>query len=242
MPSTKVATVAGMQAHMKHLMLRFDDCFRENGKMRVRKQRFCNYVLKQKGLAKMVDEFITQTKRCGSIKKKLIVAFGDAAFKTSGPVKKMKVELRRRSDVVTVVDMDEFHTSLMMTCCAFNGEESQAVEREGPLVKTKQDDGSESASRLYGVSYCKICSCYWNRDVNAAINILRIFQHAQEHNGARHPFFSRKVATSTKQKRTAAKASGGAKKSKFGDDNDHQNLPIGRTSAGHSAPTGSLEE
>jgi transposase len=55
------------------------------------------------------------------------------------------------------------------------------------------------------VSCCKNCTCYWNRDVNAAINILRIFQHAQQHDGARHKFFSRLVATSTKQKRTAAK-------------------------------------
>jgi hypothetical protein len=152
----------------------------------------------------MVDEFITQTKKAGSNKKNLVVAFGDASFKTSGPVKKMKVELRRRKNV-TVIDVDEFHTSLMMTCCAFAEHDAKAIEREGPLVKQVDEDGKECSSRLYGVSCCKNCTCYWNRDVNAAINIMRIFQHAQQHGGARHKFFSRSVATSTKQKRTAAK-------------------------------------
>ena len=203
MPSTKVATVAGMQIHMQHLMLRLAECLEENGKIRVRKQKFCGYVLKQKGLSQMVEEFISQTERAGSEKKNLIVAFGDAAFKTSGPVKKMKVELQRRSNV-QLVNVDEFHTSLMMTCCAFAGD-GKAIERQGPLATSKTKDGEEREARLYSVSYCQNCTCYWNRDVNAAINILRVFEHAQQHRGARHEFFSRSVATSKKQKKTAAK-------------------------------------
>ena len=204
MPSTKVATVNGMQVHMQHLILQLNECFEENGKIRVRKQRFCGHMLKQRGLSQMVDEFISQTKRAGSQKANLIVAFGDAAFKTSGPVKKMKVELQRRANV-QLVNVDEFHTSMMMTCCAFAECEKKAVERQGPTAVSKKKDGEERDGRLYSVSYCQNCTCYWNRDVNAAINILRVFEHAQEHNGKRHEFFSRKTATSKKQQKTAAK-------------------------------------
>ena len=232
MPTTKVASVSGMQVHMRHLMLKLHDCLEENGKTRVRKLRFCNYIVNQKALASIVKEFISQKKS----KKRLIVAFGDASFKTSGPVKKMKVELKRRNNI-TVVDMDEFHSSLMMTCCAFadDREQRKAVEREGPLVKSKDKEGNECSTRLYGVSCCKNCTCYWNRDVNAAVNILRIFQHAQENNGARHEFFSRKVATSSKQKRTAAKRKIGndekavQKKSKTVEAKKPRTLLTGRT-------------
>jgi len=194
-----------MQKHVRHLMLRFDQCFAINGRTAVKKLRFSNYVYKQKALSKMVEEFISQTKKCNSTKEKLVVAFGDASFKTSGPVKKMKKELQRRENV-KLVNMDEFHTSAMMTCCAFASESPQAIERTSPLVKRiDMQTGVESESRPYGISYCKKCTCYWNRDVNAAVNMLRVFQHAQQHAGARHEFFSRSVPTSKKQKRTAAK-------------------------------------
>ena len=93
-----------------------------------------------------------------------------------------------------------------MTCCAFKKDgEAKAMEREGPLTKQTDKNGDVSVKPLYGVSSCKNCTCYWDRDVNAAVNILRVFQHAQQHGGARHEFFSRRVATSSKQKRTATK-------------------------------------
>ena len=204
MPSTKVATVAGMQTHVKHLMSKFAQCFKVNGAPKIRRLRMTNYIKQQQSLAKMVNEFISQPKAIGSDKKKLIVAFGDAAFKTAGPTNKMKKELKRRPDV-TVVDLDEFHTSLMTNCCAFHSTSPCAVERVGPKHKVLQKDGSVKSESLYSVTFCKRCSCIWNRDVNASVNMLCVFHHAQKNGGARHPFFSRSEPTSKRQRNTANK-------------------------------------
>jgi hypothetical protein len=203
MPTTKVTSVAAMQAHVTHLMKRLDECFRVNGERKVRKLRMTNYTRRQRALGNMVNEFVAQPEAIGSSKKKLIVAFGDAAFKTAGPTKKLKTELRRRPDV-TVVDIDEFHTSLMTTCCAFHSTQPQAVERVGPMGETTDKKGNVTRESLYGVTFCNKCSRMWNRDVNASINMLRIYQHAQANRGARHRFFARSVATSKRQKRTAS--------------------------------------
>lgn len=234
MPTTKVASVYGMQMHVAHLMQRFDECFASNGKPRVRRLRLTNYIRKQKSLSYMVNEFLEQPRAIGSQKKKLIVAFGDASFKTSGPTRKMKQELRRTKGV-TVVDMDEFHTSLITTCCAFCSEEAKAIEREGPVGEKRDEDGNILRKRLYSVTFCNGCSRIWNRDVNAAINMLRVFKYAQANGGARHPFFSRSVSTSTRQKRTASARSAATGASDGGEEKENKKRKVPQQAALHNA-------
>ena len=211
MPSCKVSTVAAMEKHVRHLMLMWKVHWDETGKQRIRNLRFTNYLLRQKALANMTNGFINKIKEAANSKKvKTIVAFGDAEFKTCGPVKKMKKELQRRKETITVVDIDEFRTSKMTTCCAFpcgcketnEGErkEVKAIERAGPLNEVKdKKTGETRREHLYSVTFCQNCSCIWNRDVNAALNMLRIFEHAQTHKGERHLVFKRSSIREVKE-------------------------------------------
>ena len=203
MPSCKVGTVAAMQKHVTHLFAFLEKHLVENGRERVRRLRFTRYVTNQKALSSIVNDVVNKPKKAiQSTKKKTIVVYGDGKFQTRGPMRKVYRELRRKENV-TVVDMDEFRTSKLTTCCAFpkqricegkNKVEAKAVEREGPVGEYYDKKGEFQRKSLYSVTFCQNCSCIWNRDVNAALNMMRLFHYAQENRGARHLFFKRENA------------------------------------------------
>lgn len=60
MPSTKVSSTQALMTHIRHLAVRFNECFELNGQQRVRRLRFCNYIKRQQGLATMFNELLSR--------------------------------------------------------------------------------------------------------------------------------------------------------------------------------------
>lgn len=130
-------------------------------KKRVRRSRWYGYMRRQKASENMIEE-VTAT-RDHQEQKRVLVAYGNAAMhnmRGTRPVvqKAFRRKLARRC---MLVDVDEFRTSKLCCCCslAMKGKLMEGVKR-----------------RSYGVRHCENSAChrtYWNRDVNAAINILR---------------------------------------------------------------------
>ena len=99
--------------------------------------------------------------------KKTVVAFGDAdlTFNTRGckPITSSSL-LRKMKQRTTVWMTDEFRTSKLCCCCLQPMEGERRINEDGKAV------------RLFGVRRCANSECgrtLWDRDVNAAISIMR---------------------------------------------------------------------
>ena len=183
MPSTKTSSLEKMLEHIRYLSVQFMKCMQLNGARRVRRLRWSNYMKKQKALDKMCDDLLAGREAT----KDTIVVFGSAKFAANGPIQKLRRKLQERENVV-LVELDEFNTSKLCSQCA--GEKKEKSEVEGPLGP-KQEDDAEHRSRIHGVRVCNNCRMTWNRDVNAALNMLYLFKHAQLNHGKRCSLFCR---------------------------------------------------
>lgn len=128
-------------------------------KRRVRRCRWFSYMRRQASLEAMVTD-IAGTKD-HMAQRDVLVAYGNAAMhavKGTKPVLQKGLRQRLRSRCM-FVDIDEFRTSKL--CCACHG------EMDGKMMET--------GKRSYKVRRCENSAChrtFWNRDVNASINIL----------------------------------------------------------------------
>ncbi|KAI3635164.1 hypothetical protein MIR68_006730 [Amoeboaphelidium protococcarum] len=96
-----------------------------------------------------------------------IIAYGGGSFDSSSrghpptPTKHLFVELKRRFKCRLI---PEYRTSQVCSNC----------------------DGQLTQTRFWAVKECQnLCLTLWNRDVNAARNISRVFLYRNEHNGER---------------------------------------------------------
>lgn len=100
-------------------------------------------------------------------KKDIILAYGSASFShtmrghQSVPTKLLPKTLARH---MTVIPVDEYHTS--QQCSRYC---------TGTFKKLQNVYDDESDYPIWGVKYCPDCDVYWNRDTNAARNILHRF-------------------------------------------------------------------
>jgi hypothetical protein len=215
MPSTKVVTSADMLAHVSHLCRAdmFQMLMHANGARKVRQQKRRNYIKRQSALADITNRIVADEE---APNKKVVIVFGAAQFQCVGPVSKLRKSLKQHEKVDTVVHFDEFRTSMLASCCAHKicAEHEAAptlkeLEMKGVRGVEKQKDGSEkSVNELYSVRICQNCRTIWNRDVNAAINMLELFRYGQSHGGARKPEFSRGVKREAKESKKRKKSTG----------------------------------
>jgi hypothetical protein len=213
MPSTKVVTSADMLAHVHHLCRAemYQALMQANGARKVRQQKRRNYIKRQSALAQVTKLIVNNDE---APDEKVVVVFGAAQFQCVGPVSKLRKSLKQHKKVETVVHFDEFRTSMLASCCAHKtcAEHQPAptlkeLEMKGVRGVEKQKDGSKkSVNELYSVRICQNCRTIWNRDVNAAINMLELFRYGQTHGGARKPEFSRGVKHETKESKKRKKS------------------------------------
>ena len=144
----------------------------EAGRKRVKSLRFSQYVRKQKAMELLCDRVV----KCGAGNKKIkdkrrvVVAFGAGFFSSSFkgnppvPVRGLRKKLRQRG--IEVYDVIENYTSQLCNVC------------NEKLGKFRDPNGKDT----YSVRYCQNILCshsgmYFNRDVNAALNIYDLFIH-----------------------------------------------------------------
>jgi hypothetical protein len=217
MPSTKVVASTDMLAHVRHLCRAdmYQALMQVNGARKVRQQKRRNYIKRQSALAEVTKLIVDNDE---APHKKVVVVFGAAQFQCVGPVSKLRKALAQHEKVDRVVHFDEFRTSMLASCCAHKTcteheahevPTLQELEMKGVRGVEKQKDGSEkSVNELYSVRICQNCRTIWNRDVNAAINMLELFRYGQSHDGARKPEFSRGVKRETKESKKRKKSTG----------------------------------
>ncbi|KAH7460451.1 uncharacterized protein KRP23_14815 [Phytophthora ramorum] len=138
-----------------------------------RKWRFLTYGMKMKALRVLAKRLVPLRSA------QVCVAFGDWSCQDGlrgnlhGPVKAFRKALERRA---TAVVMDEFRTSKPCSGC------HERLHQARLLTKVKDEDTKEVKFVLKGnrnVLHCKNSHCkahFWNRDVNAARNILELLK------------------------------------------------------------------
>lgn len=143
------------------------------------KQRMRKFCKKQKAMEDVVA-MITKTRNKDE-QKRTVVAYGDGdnlgTLKGTSPMMSTTLS-RKMKQNCNVSFVNEFKTSLNCSCCH-----------------------EEMKQKNYRVKWCTNTSCirsFWNRDINAAINILLLF--LQEcHNGTRNAKFKRTVLIASAQ-------------------------------------------
>ncbi|KAL3135720.1 hypothetical protein ABBQ38_006188 [Trebouxia sp. C0009 RCD-2024] len=166
-PSAKVATVALFTQHITHRMQYEAAAVDHFGDRRHRQLRRRTFIKTQQAYSAL----------CRSISagsQDTVVAYGDASFSSScckGNPSTPTVSLRRNLGYhCKVYDTDEFRTSRL--CCACK------TAMDGMPLPVTERGRRELGPESYSVRLCRNTECHrtlWNRDVNAAVNILRLF-------------------------------------------------------------------
>lgn len=164
-PSTKVATTAAFCEHVAHVLRDLELTRAFYGSVRWRNERFKSY---GKSLAAM-EAVLARVAPKGVV---TVAAFGAAGFShalrgnPASPYGRIEKGLRKREDCY-VVKIGECNTSQKASCCH---RQLQPVKGER-VIRGVLRRGIE----IYGIKVCKHCVTTWDRDLNAARNILAIF-------------------------------------------------------------------
>jgi len=165
--------------------------------------KFRTYCLKNKFIDTMINKMVTNDPEVniGKEKKKVVIAYGAAKFnptgkgERAGPTSWLSKQFSKK---VKTVFIDEFNTTkkccdCKKTLCAVKDEitKGEIVRRKNiRLIKRKKTQfivedekvDKDKAHKLKkveirGLRWCSTCRIYKNRDLNAAMNILKVFNH-----------------------------------------------------------------
>lgn len=166
-PTAKTSTTATFQVHLQYTLLHRDTLCSFYGARRWLRLRWKCHIAKEKMWEVMIRRITNGNQRT-------IVALGDASFAhnsrghASTPTKELRRRLKGRCRLRMI---DEYRTSITCSKC------------DGSLPKR---------TRYWQVKVCQdICLTSWNRDVNAARNILAIFLWMTANQGERPWCFRR---------------------------------------------------
>ena len=173
-PSSKVTTVTEMNAHVRGYLAVLKRLLEHRATRGYRSMRFFRYVGKQKTIEKVCDMIAPRDKY-------VVVGFGNWANngcgisrRCSGPIREIRRRLASRPNVM-FKNVDEFRSSCTCHKCF-----EKMVNMNATTVKWKRlEDGQWAKvvikhNKVHKVLHCRnsVCGATWNRDVNAAKNLL----------------------------------------------------------------------
>jgi hypothetical protein len=166
MPSMKTGSPDTLKESIKYRLQHFKDLFEFSTSKPFLKWRFTTYMYSQKALEYISKKVVNN--------KKTLIGFGDWSQHDGFVKGHRKAPLNRTKRVLRkyarVVDVDEYRTSQMCSCCC----EGVKMEK-AKLAKTK--DGEIKIVSCFKVLSCTTCNILWNRDVNASQNIFMAFRN-----------------------------------------------------------------
>ena len=186
-PTSKVATVDAMETHIRGYLAVLPELLLHRAAKGYRSMRFMRYVGKQKAIQMVCDVLAPKDKM-------VVVGFGNwnntghgITRRCSGPIKEIRMALKRRANVL-YANVDEAYTS-----CKCHGCFQRLVNMKADSVLHRKTENGErekvvrSDNRVHKVLHCRNsvgsapvqgrCGTTWNRDVNAAKNILLLLKN-----------------------------------------------------------------
>ncbi|KAI3658671.1 hypothetical protein MP638_006735 [Amoeboaphelidium occidentale] len=171
MLTSNVPTVDSFIDFARSCVARFNVAFDFYGAVRWRKLKWNLYIRRQKAY-----DFACKKLKFGKKLKNIVVAYGDGSFSGSSrgyapvPTKQLYIQMKIRMKQ-RIVKVDEFRTSKLCYHC----------------------EGEFEQQREWRLKYCPNCKVWWHRDINASLNIRKLYLHQNQHNGARPQAFSRSI-------------------------------------------------
>ena len=102
---------------MRHVLQQLHPFMQLMFRRRSRRQRFTNYIKRQKALSRMANTLL-KPRNEEEKNKPIVISFGAARFGTCGPQKSLVKELKKYRNV-RIVSMDEHRTSVLCSICAY---------------------------------------------------------------------------------------------------------------------------
>lgn len=167
-PSCKVVTSGELKVHIEYSFQHLSEVMRLFGSRQYKKHRQNGFYRKNAALEHLA-KMVTGGRRDA------IVAYGAAKFGScvrGNPPVGLKAMLRRLQQRCTVFLVDEHRTSRVCSIADCNGE---LELMKGHVWDRSQQPPVRREKRFWAVQRCTLCGMVWNRDHNAATNILNVF-------------------------------------------------------------------
>jgi hypothetical protein len=205
--SLKTTNLSSYKEFIDNYISVYDSVWRIRTTKKWLNERLRVYSLKQKFIANWINNLIGDGPDRKARKANLTIAYGDAKFASTGkgekpgPTSWLSKEISKKIDTVFV---NEFNTTKKCHCCeqtlcvvkdevtneevarrrnkvrkkqrtrVFNASGDEAVTEEEEKKKTQIID-------IRGLRWCPTNHTFVDRDVNAALNILVVFNHKKEY-------------------------------------------------------------
>ena len=165
MPSMKTSLLDTLVFSLQYRLDHFEYLFGFCSQKPFLKWRFTTFVYSQKALTWMAKNVVGDEKNC-------VIGFGDwsqvdgvVKGHPKAPNKRIKRALSR---VATVVNVDEYRSSMVCSCCKIG----KCNKDDHRLKKTSLRNKDGEAVPCHFVLSCLTCNTKWQRDINASRNLM----------------------------------------------------------------------